>query len=144
MSFEDLPSDWPMRPLRDPELGADVVDLVVRDADRAEGAIAFLLCRADGTLAQPLVVGDLEGEDPAQVVTHMMTVLAHLPDTTGFVLALARPHGLVSDADRRLHQLTLELCDEHGLVLVGTYLATHAGVTHLPVAGGLQVRHGAA
>lgn len=133
-----------MRPLSDAAIAADVVDLVVRDADRAAGALAFLLCRPDATLAQPIVVGDLDGEDPVRVVEHMMTMLTHLPDTPGLVLAIARPSGLVRDADRRLHQQALELCDAHGLVLHGTFLATRAGVSTLPVAQGLRPRRGAA
>ncbi|WP_130012231.1 hypothetical protein [Serinicoccus sediminis] len=144
MSFEDLPRDWPARVLDDPVVTADVVDLVVSDADRSAGALGFLLCRPGGTLAQPVVVGDLRGEDPLVVVDRMVEVVAHLPDTPGFVLAVARARGLVGDADRRLHQHALDACAAAGLTLWGTYLATHAGVTHLPVAHGLARRHGAA
>lgn len=147
MSFENLPPDWPLHSLADPALAADVVDLVVRDADRAAGALAFLLCRADGTLAQPLVVDDVDGvdgEDPLLVVERMAAVVARLPETPGLVVAVARPGGPVTDADRHLHQLALECCEGHGLVLHGTFLATHAGVTHLPVAHGLRLRRGAA
>ena len=144
MSFENLPDDWPARPLDDPVLAADVVDLVVSDADRAAGALGFLLCRPGGTLAQPVVVGEVAQEDPTQVVARMIPVIADLPDTPGFVLALARPRGGVSDADRALHQYALDACEDAGLTLWGTFLATHAGVTHLPVASGLVPRSGAA
>lgn len=144
MSFEDLPSDWPARVLDDPVLTADVVDLVVSDADRNAGALGFLLCRPGGTLAQPVMVGDLDREDPVDVVTRMVEIIADLPDTPGFVLAIARRRGLVDDADRRVHQRALEASEGAGLTLWGTYLATHAGVSLLPVAAGLVPRTGAA
>ncbi|WP_298885536.1 hypothetical protein [uncultured Serinicoccus sp.] len=144
MSFEDLPPDWPARVLDDPVLTADVVDLVVSEADRSAGAIGFLLCRPGGNLAQPVVVGDLHGEDPVRVLDRMVEIITDLPDTPGFVLAIARDRGLVGDADRRLHQHALDACARAGLTLWGTYLATHAGVTQLPVALGLSRRTGAA
>lgn len=160
MSFDNLPTDWPQRPLTDPQIGADVVDLVVRDIDRATGALAFLLCHEDGSLAQPVVVGGHaddnriaddgwdtfvpDQDDLVAAVRQMTAVIADLPDTPAFVLAIARPHGPVQDADRRLHQLALEQARKRGLILLGTYLATHAGVTHLPVATGLRPHRGAA
>ncbi|WP_151524188.1 hypothetical protein [Serinicoccus kebangsaanensis] len=144
MSFENLPDDWPTRSLDDPALAADVVDLVVSDADRSAGALGFLLCRPGGSLAQPVVVGEVGREDPREVVGRMIPVIEDLPDTPGFVLVLARPRGGVTDADRSLHQYALDACQDAGLSLWGTYLATHAGVTHLPVAAGLVPRTGAA
>ncbi|ANS78307.1 hypothetical protein SGUI_0911 [Serinicoccus hydrothermalis] len=125
-------------------LAADVVDLVVSDADRRAGALGFLLLRPGGALAQPVVVGEVQQEDPVGVVARMIAVIADLPDTPGFVLAIARPRGGVTDIDRALHQYALDACDAAGLRLWGTYLATHAGVTHLPVAAGLVPRTGAA
>lgn len=143
MTFQELPDDWPARSLADPVLAADLVDLVVTDKDRAEGALAFLLCRPEGSLAQPLVLNELDG-DPVAAFTRMATIIVGLPGTPGFVLAIARARGPVTDQDRELHQHALEVCRELGLVLWGTYLATHLGVTHLPVALGLEPRRGAA
>ncbi len=50
MSFEDLPRDWAQRPLTDPDIFEDVVDLVTREKSRAAGAIMLLLCHPDGRM----------------------------------------------------------------------------------------------
>ena len=64
MSFEDLPADWPQRPVTDSEITADLLDLIVGDRDRAVGALGILLCGRDERLLQPVVVEapDLHGE----------------------------------------------------------------------------------
>lgn len=134
MTFQDLPSDWPMRSLTDPRLAADVVDLVVSDADRRAGGLSFLLCRWDGSLGQPVFVATEGCEDLGEVVRLMVgTIQDEMPGLTGMVLALARPCGGLTDEDRRLHQLALDLCRARGFALHGTYLATGGGVEHLPV-----------
>lgn len=143
MSFEDLPADWPARPLGDPVIGADVVDLVVNDTDRRQGGLGFLLCRPEGSLAQPVMLTDV-GHDPAGALTAMARVVVDLPATSGFVLAIVRARGGVDDADRALHEYALQVCREHALVLWGTYLVTLAGVRHLPVAAQLRSRSGVA
>ena len=56
MSFEDLPADWPQRPVTDSEITADLLDLIVGDRDRAVGALGILLCGRDERLLQPVVV----------------------------------------------------------------------------------------
>jgi hypothetical protein len=59
MTFEDLPNDWSDRPLTDPALLSDVLDLVVFEKDRAAGAVSFLLCDDEGRLVQPVTIGEL-------------------------------------------------------------------------------------
>lgn len=135
MSFHDLPRDWPMHSLADPVLAADVVDLVVSEADRSAGGLSFLLCRWDGSLGQPVFVATDGCDDLGEVVRFMVdTALDHLPGMTGMVLAVAKPFGGLTDADRRLHQHALDLCRQHGFILLGTYLATVGRVVPLPVA----------
>ena len=56
MTFEDLPSDWPQRPVTDATITADLLDLIVTERDRAAGALGVLLCGRDERLLQPLVV----------------------------------------------------------------------------------------
>lgn len=137
MTYKDLPQDWPMRPLTDPTIAADVVDLVVRDQDRAKGGLSFLLCRADGALAQPVFVETEGCPDLADLVRHFADIIEHVPEVRGLVVAVAKPFGGVTDTDRRVHQAAIEVCRSHGLTLHGTYLATHAGVRLLPVAAEL-------
>lgn len=135
-----------MHSLADPVLAADVVDLVVSDADRSSGGLTFLLCRADGSLGQPVFVDCEPGDDLVEVVRFMVdTATGHLPGLAGLVLAIAKPYGGLSDADRHLHQRAIELCAAHGCTLWGAYLATLAGVTPLPLAAELAPgRSGAA
>ncbi len=135
MSYHDLPPDWPTRSLADPLFAADVLDLCVSDADRSTGGLSFLLCRADGSLAQPVFVGDLPHETALrEVVSATVLSCVTLAGIGGVVIALARAWGGVCDADRRLHQHALEVCRRARVDLHGTFLVTGAGVTHLPVA----------
>jgi hypothetical protein len=139
MSYSDLPHDWPTRSLADPGFAADVLDLCVSDADRATAGISFLLCRADGSLAQPVLVGGIPHET-AMRETVSATVLScvTLAGIGGVVIGLVRPWGVVDDQDRRLHQHALEVCGRAQVDLHGTFVVTGAGVTHLPVAQGLR------
>lgn len=137
MTFHDLPQDWPTRSLADPTLAADIVDLVVTDQDRAEGGLAFLLCRADGSLAQPMFIETEGCPVPAELVRQVADVVDHVPEVRGLVVAVAKAFGGVADADRRVHQEAIEVCRGQGLVLHGTFLATRSGVHVLPVAAEL-------
>lgn len=134
MSYTDLPDDWPHRSVADPILAADLVDLVVSDADRREGALGLLLCRGGGQLAQPVMVSTQGCPDVMHLLVTVVDELPSVPGITGLLLALARPWGGVTDADRALHQVALEVCREHDLTLWGTFLATSTGVSQLPVA----------
>ena len=138
MTFNDLPKDWPLRSLAEPTLAADVVDLVVRDKDRSEGGLSLLLCRSDGSLAQHVFIETDGCPDLADLVVRMGDIVAHVPEVRGLVVAIAKPFGAVSDADRRVHQAAIDACRDQGLTLHGTYLATTRGVTHLPVTGQFQ------
>lgn len=140
MTYNDLPKDWPMRSLADPALAADVVDLVVTDNDRAGGGLAFLLCRCDGSLAQPVFIETEGCPVPADLVGQVAEIIEHVPEVHGLVVAVAKPFGGVTDSDRRVHQQAIEVCRAHGLRLHGTYLATHVGVRVLPVAAELVDR----
>lgn len=139
MSFSDLPRDWPARSLSDPAFAADVLDLCVSDADRMTGGLSFLLCRADGSLAQPVFVGDIPHEMAMkEAVSATVLSCVTLVGVGGVVLGLVRPWGAVDDRDRGLHQHALEVCRRARVELHGTFLVTRAGVTHLPVAPELR------
>lgn len=135
MSFQDLPDDWPTRPLHDPALATDVLDLCVSDRDRLTGGLSVLCCREDATLSQPIFVANdgTEG-DLAWGVEQMVSILAELPGVGGMVMAAVRPTGHVTDEDRRAHERAMSACRSHGLALWGFYLVTHAAITPLPVA----------
>lgn len=139
MTFHDLPPDWPTRSLADPLFAADLLDLCVSDADRTTGGLSFLLCRGDGSLAQPVFVGDIPHETALrETVSATVLSCVTLAGIGGVVVGIARSWGLVSDQDRRLHQHALEVCGRALVDLHGTFVVTGAGVTHLPVAQGLR------
>ena len=48
MTFNDLPDDWPTRSITEPGLVADVLDLLVSEADRQRGALVLALCDSEG------------------------------------------------------------------------------------------------
>lgn len=144
MTFQDLPRDWPARPLSDPVLAADVLDLCVTDGDRIQGGLSVLLCRRDDTLAQPVFVGDVPEDDLCATISRILDVTEEMGDVGAIVVGIVRSWGSVTDADRMVHQRAIEVCGSAGLRLLGTFVVTTGGVTHLPVAAELLARHGAA
>ncbi|MBA2696251.1 MAG: hypothetical protein ACR2FV_16285 [Ornithinimicrobium sp.] len=133
MSFEDLPADWPRHPLTDPDLVHDVLDLCVSNADRATGGLAVLILRDDLTLAQPVfVTGPLPRLDRREMVRTLLTSCTRDGRDTAFVIGIAHEPGALSDEDRGLHQVLIEVCAEHGLRLVSTHLVTGYGIHALP------------
>lgn len=137
MTHKDLPDDWPARPLDDPAVAPDVVDLCVRDRDRAVGGLSVLYCRRDGTLGQPVFVQEVAAGELPEVVERLVEAGTELPGVGGVVVSVVRPWGAVDDADRAAHQRALDVCRAVGLRLLGMYVVTRAGVTLLPVADGL-------
>jgi hypothetical protein len=47
MSFQNLPPTWTDKPLSDPALAADVVDLLVSLGDRRRGTFTVVICDSD-------------------------------------------------------------------------------------------------
>lgn len=136
MSFEDLPRDWATRPLTDPAIFADVIDLLVSSRDRLDGAVHVLLCGRTGRLLQPCAVSTRDmppGADRRKAFDVFARVLADSGDDGGIVVAIARDgRAGVTDSDREWHQAALEVCREHGIRLLGVAVATPRGVVRLP------------
>jgi hypothetical protein len=133
MSFEDLPADWPHRPLTDPDFVHDVLDLCVSDAARREGGLAFLALRPDLTLAQPtFVAGELPRLERHTLVRNLVQALSHVEPDARFVVGIAHRHSDLTDADREVHQVVLEVCAEQGADVLSTHLVTASGITALP------------
>jgi len=136
MSFEDLPKDWPQRPLTDPQLVADVLDLVVSDADRVRGAIYILLCRPDDRLLQPCAITELdrirENMTHRECLQPFAAMMQDLEPEGSILVAIARAKDLhVTDDDRAWHQAALDVCDE-GPRLLGVHVITQTGSIPLP------------
>lgn len=138
MSYLDLPDDWPSRPLDDPCVGPDIVDLCVRDSDREEGGLSVLYCRRDGSLAQPVFFEARHAVDLLETAERLVEAAAELPGVGGVVVSVVRPGGAVDDGDRMAHQRVIEVCRALGLRLFGMYVVTRARVTPLPLAEALR------
>lgn len=141
MSYDDLPADWPQRPLTDPTLTADVVDLVVREADRAQGCLSILLCSREHRLVQPVTINDIEGVTPHERRRPFDIFLSGFGDRLGgIVVAVGRPRGYTpDDVARGWHEAAIAACREHRVPLLGTYLASVHGVVEMPAWPGLAI-----
>ncbi len=104
MTFDDLPADWPQRPLTDPRLLDDVLDLMVGERDRRQRSLVVLACDAEVRLIQPVAIGPLTTPCDPDLVQRTVDILVEAlgDDTAGaLVIALARPDGLSITADDR-------------------------------------------
>jgi len=135
MTFHDLPTDWEQRSLDDPVLAADVLDLVVSDADRRRGGVAVLLTE-DGRLAQPMFLELPHPVPPADrelATTRIAWVAAQLDPVTGVVVSVVRESGaFVTDDDRSWHDAALAACRAHDVPLLGMFLVTRHVVRPFP------------
>ncbi|HET7476032.1 MAG TPA: hypothetical protein VFJ97_08415 [Dermatophilaceae bacterium] len=139
MSFLDLPADWPHRPLTDPTLVADVLDLVVSDAVRQRGSLVLLLCRSDDRLAQPCVVDDVDlarhDATHREILEPFVALLAQMQSGGSLIVAVTRPSGLrPTDDDRAWHQAAIDACREGPVPvrLLGVHVVTRDGIERLP------------
>jgi hypothetical protein len=149
MSFEDLPSDWPQRPVTDPTITANLLDLVLSQRDRAAGALGVLLCGRDERLLQPLVVQmpgyRLSDSERRQGFDNICDAFCHLGGPTGrgeaggmnpelgILVALARSGSpLVTSGDTRWRDTAEQSCQRYGVALLGVWLVTPEVIRPLP------------
>ena len=139
MSFEDLPTDWAERPVTDPEITADVLDLIVRDADRVAGSVVAVIGNAAGRVVQPVVVElPPEGVGPGEhrrffdVVCRGIASASGDGDRFGILAAVARSGPpFVSGDDRQWHDAAARSCADHGVRLWGTWLVTRSVIRRI-------------
>jgi hypothetical protein len=135
MSFHDLPENWSALPLDSPGLAADVADLVVGDDDRSRGCVGLILLGADLRMTQPCLVSDVDdGVEPEEFAPFLDQLSRMITDTDGsMVFVRGRPgSALLTDRDRRWHQVAIDACRAGGAPLLGAFLATSAGVRAFP------------
>lgn len=134
MTFEDLPEDWPHRPVTDPALFDDVVDLVVTERDRGRGALYILLCDEGGRLLQPCAVTDLGPgcePDPQLIEPFAKALVRQCPDG-GLVVVVARGGVPVArETDVRWARAAEAVCAGWDARLLSAAVATPAGVFRL-------------
>jgi hypothetical protein len=134
MTFDDLPDDWPDRPLTDPALVTDVLDLVVMDRDRRAGSLCLLLCDDRARLLQPVAISEpdelLSEHDRDQGLT---TVIGALGRGGAVLVALARADGLsIRDDDVRWRASCERVCSAVGVRLLGVHVVTCDGSREVP------------
>lgn len=136
MTFENLPDDWPLRPLTEEPFVHDVLDLVVSCADRANGGLAVLMCDAQGRLRQPCFVAEVPDlptpEECRRALEPFVALLEAGPGQGSLLLAIARAeHPTPTSLDRRWHQAAVDVC--HGrLELLGVHVVTMTGAVSVP------------
>jgi len=128
MSFEDLPDDWPHQPLLVPTLVADVLDLVISEADRRKGALGFLLCDETARLLVPAVVADVPDSCGDDERVRAISVFAGTLGPTGSLhVAIGRSDGLsVRASDRAWARAAATACAD-GPRLLGVHVLTLHG-----------------
>ena len=129
MSFYDLPDDWAERPLDEPTLVADVLDLVVSEADRRAGALAMLLCDDQWRLLQPCVVSPLDPTPSENERVRVVQVFAEALGAGGsLLLAIARGDGLgLTQDDHAWAAAARRVCDAARVRLLGVHVVTLCG-----------------
>ncbi|MDP9397467.1 MAG: hypothetical protein M3P96_06400 [Actinomycetota bacterium] len=128
MSFDDLPENWAERPLDEPGLVADVLDLVVSEADRRAGALAVLICDDQGRLLQPCVVSPLPPAPSEGEREHAVRMFAGAVGPGGsLLLAIARRDGLsLTDDDHGWAAAARRACGAE-VRLLGVHVVTAGG-----------------
>lgn len=138
MTYEDLPADWPDRPLDDPRLVTDVLDLCVSMADRDAGAIVFLLCDPEGRLVQPVAIGELPPRFTAASCEQAIEVMVHaMGDHGSLHVAIARRDGLTITEDDRVWAAAARRVTRDRVRLLGVHVVTRGGSRSVPLRGGL-------
>lgn len=137
MSFDDLPENWSDLPLDSPGLAADVADLVVSHRDRSGGCVGLILTGPDLRMSQPCVVNEVdESVEPDEFSPFLRQLSRMVADTGGSMIFVRGRTGsvLLSDADRRWHQVAIDACRGGGAPLLGAFLATPSTVRAFPAA----------
>jgi len=154
MSFENLSATWPDRPLTDPAVTADVVDLMVSHGDRRRGTLTVLICAPDDhylatvTVELPADAIPAEavppeavpadrsthavGPSPAQLcgtAMHPIIPAVRTAPGTALILTLGRPGpARLTDLDNQWTQAATTICRAAGIRLLGFYIATKDGI----------------
>jgi hypothetical protein len=133
MSFEDLPDDWLTRPVDDPEIVDDVLDLAVFIADRERGALAVLMCDDEHRLVQPVMVSDAPRDVPPDERARAVGVFVEALGHGSLLLAIARREGLsITDDDRDWAVAALRACGDE-VRFLGLHVVTVGGSRLVPL-----------
>lgn len=136
MAFTDLPDDWDSRPITDPRLLPDVLDLVVSEQSRARGSLYLLVCDASDRLVLPMQVTDLDEATTARtrsaLLTPVLDMVIEVQPDAGVLAALGRPGGLsVTRDDREWAEALCAACARRARLL-GVHVVTMEGSRPVP------------
>lgn len=134
MTFEDLPRGWAERPLTDPLLAVDVVDLCLPERSRAAHCLAILLCDGDAKLVQPCLVDDLPRTTTELEKARAIRPFAALARERGggLIVAIGHPrHRAPSVDDAEWRRIAAAVCAARGVQLFGFYVASGPTVREL-------------
>ncbi len=144
MSFDDLPQDWPTRPLTDSRLIADVLDLVVPERSRIGGSLYILLCDENDRLLQPIAIAT---PDPAAASAMreegLGALLSGAEDIVpggSFIIVLAREDGLSVTEDDELWASAAQSA-RGAWRLLGIHVITLEGSRPVPLPAATGRRH---
>ncbi|GAA2479642.1 hypothetical protein GCM10009858_16520 [Terrabacter carboxydivorans] len=135
MTFQDLPPRASEIALTDRRVAADVIDLIISDADRANGSVGVMICDAEHRGIQPVVLHDVPPDAGVSGLAQLLDLLLPLVSESGgsVLIGRGRARGAApNDLDRAWHEMAIARCAEHEVALLGYYLATTDGVFRLP------------
>lgn len=139
MRFDELPRDWAQRPITDPEVFEGVVDLIVTEQSRSEGATHLLLCHPNRHLLQPICLPDEPRRvDVDEVAEGVRLVLGEVSrhDVHDVVIVIARPGRVTpTPRDRDLRAAFEGACRATGFTLHAVAIAALDDVAVLPREG---------
>lgn len=134
MAFDDLPHDWVDRPLTDPRLVADVLDLLLPDADRRAGTLLAVLCDEQARYLMATLVADLGRPSEEERVFGLAGIVrAAARVEASLLFAVARTEGLSVTADDTCWARAAQRACAGRARLLGFHLVTCDGSRLIPV-----------
>jgi hypothetical protein len=137
MTFSDLPTNWLTRPLTDPVLAANAVDLFVTEGERRQGVLAALICDRRARFRTSILL-DLPRDAPLaspksciRALAPLIPVLEGRPDGA-LILALGRPKP-DPPSDDDWTQAAIHICRTASIRLLAFYLATPTDLHAVPL-----------
>jgi hypothetical protein len=137
MGFEQLPADWPQRPLTDAGLTANVLDLVVSFADRRSGGLSILVCDDQARLVQPTLMTEPADSIPMAerpgIIDFWVDLAEQLEPRGGLLISIVRASGLsITDDDRAWCDVAARSCAGR-ITLLGLHIVTLEGSRPVPI-----------
>jgi len=140
MRFDELPRDWAQRPITDADVFEGVVDLIVTEQARSDGATYLLLCHPNGHLLQPICLPDEPRRvDIGQVLEGISRLRTEVSrhNVHGVVMVIGRPGPATpSPRDRDLRAAFEGACRTRGFTLHAVAIAAPGAVAVLPAQDG--------